>query len=80
MSLVSIMLAEIGEEVEEARKLFPAPNLTLAALMEEVGELAEALLKGHGAAHVRGEAVQVAAMAIRVALDGDPSFDNHNPG
>jgi hypothetical protein len=50
----------------------------LAALTEEVGELAQALIdhsRGKTtASHVFKEAIQVAAMAIRVAEEGDASF------
>ncbi len=71
-------LEEVGLELERARTKFPSSNLVLAALMEEVGELAQAMLKvraGHwSAVRVYEEAVQVAAMACRVATEGDPSF------
>ncbi len=65
-------------ELDFAREYFPSSQYLLAALVEEVGELSQALID-----HARGdqtqekvfeEAIQVAAMAIRVAMEGDLSF------
>lgn len=80
---------DIVDEVKAARAKFPDPRLSLAALTEEVGELAQAALElerldpnaplrvAFARAHdVYREAVQVAAMAIRVATEGDPSFES----
>lgn len=53
---------------------FPQPNACMCALTEEVGELAKALMD-EPSANVRAEAIQVAAMAVRVALEGDPTID-----
>lgn len=78
----------IDGELANARKYFPMPNPTFAALVEEVGELAAALLqltvqKQTGKISKNGpvndlnvamEAIQVAVMAIRVVEEGDPSF------
>ena len=73
-------------EVMGAREKFPGSNPNFAALIEEVGELAKDLLqqsyephKGKTAAHVYREAVQVAAMALRVACEGDPTFPAYKP-
>ncbi len=74
------LIAEIFEELANARAKFPAPNLNLAAPTEEVGELAQAMLhtkfggRCAGWNNIRTEAVQVAVMAIRCALEGDPSL------
>lgn len=68
------MLRSIGSEVERAQIKFPDPNCSMTALVEEVGELAKALLQEPAAA-VRVEAVHVAAMAIRIAIEGDPSIE-----
>ena len=46
----------------------------MTALTEEVGELAKAIMD-EGSHRVWKEAVQVAAMALRVAVEGDPSLD-----
>jgi len=43
--------------------------------MEEVGELAQALLDDHGIARVREEAKQVACVAIRIMEECDSSFE-----
>lgn len=72
------MLEDILTELRSAREKFPVQDLftTLAALSEEDGELHQACLqlkfepkKGKTPQDVYAEAVQVAAMAIRVALD-----------
>jgi hypothetical protein len=86
MSQIVDFLAEVRAEFERAIALHPSPNPTLAALTEEVGEVAKALLERRqlslvtgqiqpgGWAGVRVEAVQVAAMAARIALEGDPTL------
>lgn len=65
-------------ELKSARLQFPTNEHQLAALTEEVGELAQALIDcARGTqtpTDVYIEAVQVAAMACRVAVDGDQSF------
>ncbi|MDH5757862.1 MAG: hypothetical protein OEZ55_14480 [Nitrospinota bacterium] len=72
-------ISDVLTELERARVNFPSNRHMNAALVEEVGELSRALLecsidKSH-AENVYKEAVQVAVMAARVALEGDPSFD-----
>ena len=71
-------IADVFDEVGRAVAKFPHPNPTLAALTEETGELARAVLhirekKSDDWQTVYREAVQVAAMACRVALEGDPT-------
>jgi hypothetical protein len=65
-------------ELERARAKWPGNRVQMTALTEEVGELAKALLhldyEGGTAPDVWKEAVQVAAMAVRVATEGDSSF------
>jgi hypothetical protein len=80
-------LNDVRDEVDRARRKFPGTNLVLAALTEEVGELAQAMLKRRAGKmtdeDVWKEAVQVAAMALRCAVEGDPSFnavDYSEPG
>lgn len=68
-------LSEVAAEVDRARAKFPSPAGSMVALMEEVGELARAMLDEPDA-RVRAEAVQVAAMAMRVAEEGDPTLDD----
>ena len=68
------LLQDIKTELARTRAKFPGKNVTLAALMEEVGELATATFS-EPRANVRKEAVQVAVMACRLALEGDHTFD-----
>lgn len=69
----------VREELERARHKFPTNENQLATLHEESGELAKALLEHtYGNAEpeeIIREAVQVASMAVRVATEGDSSFD-----
>ncbi len=71
-------LIDIAAELQRARKKFPSSNLVLAATTEEMGELAQAMLKRRAGEltddDVWKEAVQLAAMALRCAVEGDPSF------
>lgn len=68
----------IDAELRFARAKFPGSNLNFPALVEEVGELAKALLEHtYGKAkpeEIFAEAVQVAVMAIRVAEEGSAEF------
>ena len=68
----------VERELARAREKFPQQGafVTLAALMEEVGELAQAVLqkqfepdRGRTYADILREAQQVAVMAMRLALD-----------
>jgi len=72
-------LLAVRTELRRARDKFPNSNLVLAALAEEVGELAQAMLKRRAGRmtdeDVWNEAVQVATMALRCAVEGDPSFN-----
>ena len=74
--LVFIM---IRDELKAAREAFPGQTHMLAAMVEEVGELAQAIMQhdrqqGTSVQEVLREAVQVAAMAIRIAVEGDDNF------
>ena len=68
------LMGEIAAELGRARAKFPGDNVTMLALIEEVGELAKATFEESRAA-VRKEAVQVCVMAIRVVLDGDATLN-----
>lgn len=74
MKGVGYFLDDVDLESIEAERKFPYPNPNLAALMEEVGELAQAMLQGKTQDEIYREAVQVATMAMRCALEGDPQF------
>lgn len=69
-----LFIESMKEELDRARAKFPDAKHSLAALMEEVGELAKAILD-ESWARVRAEAIQVAVMACRVAVEGDRSFN-----
>ena len=64
---------DVAREVGSARSKFPRPDGLLAALTEEVGEVARALLDKPWS-EVYAECVQVAAMAQRLAEEGDPTL------
>lgn len=68
------LMAEIEKELTRARAKFPGKNVTFAALIEEVGELATAIFE-EPAENVGKEAIQVAVMAIRLILDGDQTYE-----
>lgn len=70
---VQDFLAEVAAEVMRARDKFPSSDGVMCALTEEVGELAKAHMDEPWL-NVRAEAVQVAAMALRVALEGDATL------
>ena len=78
-------MAAVGIEVGRARALFPDNRHLLAALMEEVGELAQALLQSGNGIRARKEAMQVACVAIRIMEEGVAGFGGalpapHAPG
>lgn len=73
------MIRAIRGELHQAREAFPNTRYLHAALIEEVGELAQALMEhsrggNKTATEVYHEAIQVAAMAIRIGTEGDPDF------
>lgn len=70
--LTNTAVHDVKMELDRARAKHPENKHMLAALMEEVGELAKALLEGDDEYYT--EAIQVACVAIRIATEGDPSF------
>jgi hypothetical protein len=78
MSALLLVLDEAAAEVEAATRKFPTwptdPLHALAVLGEEFGELNKAMLQlvyePHKSSHedVRKEAIQTAAMALRLAM------------
>lgn len=68
----SEFLNDVAEEIKKARNKFPVNDVQMIALTEEVGELAQALMDKPWE-EVWKEAVQVATMALRVAVEGDNS-------
>jgi len=79
LSKSSPTFAAIWQELERARTKFPSAECKLAALMEEVGELSKALLD-EPAERIVAEAIQVAALAIRLAEEGDPTLNAYRAG
>ena len=73
-SLLIGTVVRLEAEVRRARGKFPGNRFLLAALTEEVGELARALLQRQGEAQVQREALQVACVALRILEEGDASF------
>lgn len=71
-------VALVLSEVEFARRKFPSNKVLFAALVEEVGEVAKAL-QDETRERVMSELVQVAAMALRLAVEGDPAYSNSLP-
>jgi hypothetical protein len=89
----ALTVQAILAEVTRARLKFPGNHVMLATLSEEHGELANALLELRFATlakqpqydldrlrdNVQKEAIQVAAVAIRILEDGDSSFPEYVP-
>ena len=71
-------ILDVSKEQERAKEKFPKSERLLGALMEEVGELAQALLKitesGESPQNVYDEAVQVASTVFRLAKEGEPDY------
>lgn len=74
-------LRAVTQEYDRAMQLFPGSAHNMNVLTEEVGELAQALLqlqyepkKGKSNSDVLKEAVQVGAVAMKIAIHGDSTF------
>jgi len=74
--LDSESMLELANEVRRAREKFPGSRFLLAALTEELGEVARALLQRQGKERVRKEALQVACVAMRLFEEGDATFSD----
>ena len=68
----------LNEELDSAREQFPGNNLLFEALLEEVGEVARAVLE-RDFDHAKQEALQVACVAMRLATEGDRSWEPSRP-
>lgn len=85
----NVTIKEIVAEIAEAREKFPGPDMTFPALVEEVGEVGQALMehqrggmnkktgKPFTAEDVFNECIQVATMAIRLATEGDKTMPRY---
>jgi NTP pyrophosphatase (non-canonical NTP hydrolase) len=64
--------AQTRAELARARLKFPNQDdlrTMVLAIMEEVGEVSEAILQGQSPSRICAELIQVAAMATRAACD-----------
>lgn len=72
------LFKDTEEELERARELFPENDLLGYALIEEVGELIQAILnfkQGKGMSReIYKEGVQSMAMIIRLLEEGSPEM------
>lgn len=80
LDALEVFLENVLSEYEKAVKKYPKPNPTIAALTEEVGEVTQAALhiyegKSYDWWRVYDEAVQVAVVAARLALEGDGMYN-----
>jgi hypothetical protein len=74
ISLEMESLDALQFEVLQGRRKFPANRLMLAGAIEELGELAQALLQRRPREQIEREALQVAAVAMRIYEEGDATF------
>ena len=74
MNPTAVFLVAVWQEIERARLMFPESDGVMAALAEETGELAKAVL-GQPLDRVYKEAIQAACVACRIATEGDPTLD-----
>jgi hypothetical protein len=71
----SSSMIKLHDEVKRGRAKFPGNRFLLAGLVEEVGELARAILQKKDA-EIEAEAIQVAGVALRIAEERDGSFND----
>src|SRR5262245_15600640 len=74
--MVADFLNAVYDEVHRARVLCPDPRCLTVALAEESGEVMKAVM-GEPWENVITECIQTAAMACRLACEGDPTMDNY---
>ena len=80
MKSIQEFLNDVSREVARARELFPGNDKQLHAFTEEAGEVTKAMLdqyyggKGVDDVKIYRECVRAAAMACRVATEGDREF------
>ncbi len=69
-------LQQIEQALVKGRTKFPGRRFLLAALTEEVGEVARALLQKAPHEKLCEECAQVAGLCIRIMEEGDGTFDD----
>lgn len=81
MSALLTAALDAVKEATGAQAVFPGNKQMLAAAIEEMGEVAKALLDhDRGKAKpedVYAEAIQLAAMALRIAIEGSEEFEKY---
>lgn len=65
---------QLKVELDRARAKFPENAHLIVALGEEFGEVCRAALDSECLEDFRKECLQVAAVAIRLATEGDPGY------
>lgn len=70
----SAFMRDVDAALAHARLKFPGTNTTLAAMVEEMGEVAQAMMD-EPRTNFRAECAQLAAMAIRLAVEGDHTIE-----
>ena len=68
------LIPGVIEEVIHSRTKYPTNRQLMGALIEEAGECTKALFGEVPNANVTREAIQVAAVALRIATEGDADF------
>lgn len=76
LSMRTVSALALADEVRAARAKFPGNRNLLAALVEEMGELARALLQQGNSEHAKHEALQVACVAMRIYEEGDRAYSD----
>ncbi len=72
-------VSEIAEEVIRSRKRFPSPDHLIVALAEATGDLAAVCLThGPKSGEAKYQARQLAALAIRLIEEADPTLEGLN--
>jgi hypothetical protein len=76
--MTNVTLELIHRELKDARVEHPAPQATYTQLCKKVGELGVALHRGErgteDVAEAVGEAIEVAALAVRIATEGSREY------
>jgi hypothetical protein len=75
-----VFLADTYKRAVAARAKYPGNAHRLAAVLEEAGEASRALHKGEGRARLYDECLDLAACAMRLALEGDAAFPGSGEG
>lgn len=72
--LDSEFITDLTRELKRARVKHPTPHAMLAAIGEETGEVCQAIMDKPWS-EVRKECLHLAAVALRLATEGDPTHN-----